>query len=150
MVVTRPTGCDEPPEILLMENPAHDEDPIVLCTDSQSALCSHRNGPWPRPLRWTSLFGGRYGDRRKVAAIIFLQCVPSHGGVDGNERAHVIAKEVSSLDQTSTVVNVRTKRGGKIGMSPYRPGLAGRMVPPVYGLAATSRRPRQRLSRIGY
>ena len=92
----------------LLEDPSHPEDPIVVCTDSQSALSSLRDGPAAQssPLGiaiWRSLRGLAAGDRR-----IHLQWVPSHCGLAGNERADAIAKEASSLDQAEASVDVRT------------------------------------------
>ena len=42
----------------LRENPAHVDDPIVVCTDSQSALASLREGPAAQSSRWAPASGG--------------------------------------------------------------------------------------------
>ena len=92
----------------LTTSPALDDDPVIICTDSQSALASLRDGPTVQttPLGisiWRSLSRLAEGGRQ-----VHLQWVPSHCGIVGNERADDIAKEASSLDQTDTAVDVRT------------------------------------------
>ena len=92
----------------LLKNPTHVEDPIVTCRDSQSALASLCGGPAAQssPLGvavWRTLRGLAAGGRQ-----VHLQWVPSHCGLDGNERADAIAKEAGSLDQTSVPVDVQT------------------------------------------
>ena len=88
--------------------PAHEEDPIVVCTDSRSALMSLRSGPAAQssPLGidiWRSLRGLAAGGRQ-----LFLQWVPSHCGTAGNERADTIAKEACSHPQDNVPVDGQT------------------------------------------
>ena len=92
----------------MMDNPAHDEYPIVVCTDSQFALAALRGGPAAQssPLGiaiWRALKELSAGGRQ-----IHLQWVPSHCGLRGNERADDIAKEASAMDQTDAAIDVRT------------------------------------------
>ena len=39
---------------------------------------------------------------------VHLQWVPSHCGIDGNERAYTVTKEAAALPQTQVPVDVRT------------------------------------------
>ena len=92
----------------LRDNPAHEDDPIVVCTDSQSALAALREGPAAQssPLGigiWSALRELSAGGRR-----IYLQWIPSHCGLSGNERADGIAKEASALDQTNAPIDAQT------------------------------------------
>ncbi|KAF0290571.1 putative RNA-directed DNA polymerase from transposon BS [Amphibalanus amphitrite] len=92
----------------LLEHPAHTEDPVVICTDSQSALAALREGPAAQssPLGseiWDALRRLTTGGRR-----IHLQWVPSHCGLGGNEEADRLAGEAGALDQEDTMVDVRT------------------------------------------
>ena len=94
--------------VRLAEQPTHIEDPVVLCTDSQAALRRLRRGPsvqtsplavdiWNRLLELTS--NGRH---------LYLQWIPSHCGVPGNERADVLAKDATALPQEEVPVDVTT------------------------------------------
>ena len=93
----------------LQDYPAHTEDPIVICTDSQSALATLRSGPAAQttPLGaaiWEGLIAlSRGGDRP-----IHLQWVPSHCELAGNESADAIAKDAAELPQGDIPVDVRT------------------------------------------
>ncbi|KAF0302217.1 putative RNA-directed DNA polymerase from transposon BS [Amphibalanus amphitrite] len=92
----------------LLEHPAHTEDPVVICTDSQSALAALREGPAAQssPLGseiWDALRRLTTGGRR-----IHLQWVPSHCGLGGNEETDRLAGEAGALDQEDTMVDVRT------------------------------------------
>ena len=134
----------------LQENPAHVEDPIVVCTDSQSALASLREGPVAQSSLlgigiWRTLKGLSESGRQ-----IVLQWVPSHCGLRGNERADTIPKEASSLDQTTVTVDVRTAHQAAARLACTRtipvphltPGegdaccrQGGHRLPPVHSLA---------------
>ena len=92
----------------LLSFPALDDDPIVICTDSQSALASLWDGSAAQttPLGisiWRSLSRLAKGGRQ-----VNLQWVTSHSGLEGKDRADVIAKELRFLDQTDAAVDVRT------------------------------------------
>ncbi|KAF0311097.1 putative RNA-directed DNA polymerase from transposon BS [Amphibalanus amphitrite] len=92
----------------LLENPLHADDPVVICTDSQSALAALREGPAAQysPLGgaiWRALRGLTAGGRQ-----VHLQWVPSHCGLEGNERADSIAKEASNLAQDQAPIDVQT------------------------------------------
>ena len=107
----------------LLSSPALDEDPVIICTDSQSALASLRDGPAAQtaPLRisiWRLL-----SRLAKAGRQVHLQWVPSHCGFEGNERADNIAKKASSLDQRWTSDQRRTaasggRSGGRQNRSP--------------------------------
>ena len=111
----------------LLESPTLDDDPVVVCTDSQSALASLRDGPATQtaPLGisiWSLLARLAEGGRE-----VHLQWVPSHCGLVGNERADAIAKEASELDQTDAPLDVRTvhraaRRRDWRGPVPPKPG----------------------------
>ncbi|XP_043205423.1 uncharacterized protein LOC122372368 [Amphibalanus amphitrite] len=93
----------------LLEHPAHEDVPIVICTDSQAALAALRSGPSEQRTQlnsevWDALtLLTREGARR-----LHLQWVPSHCGLEGNERADVLAKEASALPQEEVPLDVRT------------------------------------------
>lgn len=93
---------------LLAEHPTHTEDPIVVCTDSQSALAVLRDGPSAQstPLGcqiWEALSTLTAGGRP-----VHLQWVPSHCELPGNDRADGLAKEATALPQEDVPVDVRT------------------------------------------
>ena len=92
----------------LQEHPAHEADPIVVCTDSQAALATLRQGPSAQasPLGaaiWEFLLDLSVNGRR-----IHLQWVPSHCDLRGNERADQLAKEASLLPQETAPLDSRT------------------------------------------
>lgn len=76
------------------DNPAHTEDPIVVCTDSQSALATLQEGPATptSPLGiiiWRAL--------KQLERLDILQWVPSHCCITGNERVDSIANEAATV-----------------------------------------------------
>ena len=92
----------------LLDHAAHTELPVVVCTDSQSALAALREGPAAQrtPLAasvWTALATLASPARR-----VHLQWVPSHCGIDGNERADDVAREAAALSRARVPVDVRT------------------------------------------
>lgn len=93
----------------LRERPVYTEDPVVLCSDSQAALATLRDGPAAQtsPLGaaiWEGLSVLAEGGSRQV----HLQWVPAHCDLEGNERADLIAKEAAALPQEEVPVDVRT------------------------------------------
>ena len=93
----------------LLEHPAHAEDPIIICTDSQASLATLRAGPATQssPLGatiWEHLVALARGGSRPV----HLQWVPSHCQLEGNERADAIAREAAALPQLAVPVDART------------------------------------------
>ena len=93
----------------LIENPAHTEDPVVCCTDSQSALAALREGPSAQK---SQLGTDIWGALRQLAVggrTIILQWVPAHCGIPGNEKVDAIAKDAAAtLAQDDVPVDVRT------------------------------------------
>ena len=92
----------------LLDHPRDTSDPVVFCTDSQSALAALREGPaaqrsaqgaevWHRLLRLAA------GDRP-----VTLQWVPAHCGVPGNEAADALAREAAALPQADVPLDVTT------------------------------------------
>ena len=82
--------------------------PIVICTDSQSALMMLSNGADnQRSARgaaiWLQLLTLMYRGRE-----IVLQGGPSHCGLPGNARADTLSKEASALPQQDVAVDVHT------------------------------------------
>ena len=92
----------------LRDHPHQPSAPITICSDSQSALATLREGPASQKTLlgaaiWTELAALAGPSRR-----IHLQWVPSHCGVDENERADQIAKEATALPQAAVPVDVAT------------------------------------------
>lgn len=93
----------------ILDHPAHTEDPVVFCTDSQAALVTLRHGPAAQtsPLGaavWEGLVAVSEGGRREVK----LQWVPAHCDLDNNEKVDAIAKEATALPQQDAPVDVKT------------------------------------------
>ena len=93
----------------LLQHPAHEEDPVIFCTDSQAALAVLRQGPAEQREQlavevWEALTRLSAGGGRRL----HLQWVPSHCGLRGNERADELAKEAAALPQEEVPVDVRT------------------------------------------
>ena len=93
----------------LLDHPAHTEDPLVVCTDSQSALAALRSGPAEQVAQlnravWDALIRLSEDGTRQIR----LQWVPSHCGLDGNEKADTLAKEAAALPQEEVPVDSRT------------------------------------------
>ena len=92
----------------IQEHPAHESDPIVICTDSQSALAALREGPSAQSSSlgasiWRLLAALGSGGRA-----VHLQWIPSHCGIPGNEAADALARDASTLPQDDVAVDVRT------------------------------------------
>ncbi|KAF0308789.1 Retrovirus-related Pol polyprotein from type-1 retrotransposable element R1 4 [Amphibalanus amphitrite] len=93
----------------LLDNPRDRDIPIVICTDSMASLATLRAGPTaqtsPLGVRIWRAFSrlSREGHRP-----IHAQWVPSHCGIEGNERADTIAKEAAELPQEDIPVDSRT------------------------------------------
>ncbi|KAF0303571.1 putative RNA-directed DNA polymerase from transposon BS [Amphibalanus amphitrite] len=119
--------------------------PIVVCTDSLSAVATLRNGPAAQtsPLgvaAWRAMFALSDNGRK-----IHVQWVPSHCGVEGNERADRVAREAAELPQDSVPADIRTitravaraARDDTVRAWPpgwFRSLMGGRFPPPVAGL----------------
>ncbi|XP_043195854.1 uncharacterized protein LOC122367106 [Amphibalanus amphitrite] len=128
----------------LRQHPAHTEDPVVVCTDSQAALRRLQEGPSAQssPLAiaiWDSLLELSSSGRQ-----VLLQWIPSHCGIPGNERADQLAKDASTLPQEDVPVDVTTvyraaarlARARTTSQWPpgwYRTLMEGRLPPPVRG-----------------
>ena len=126
----------------LRAHPEHVDDPVVICTDSQSALKRLKGGPSVQtsPLGvsiWTSLLELAATGRR-----LHLQWVPSHCGLPGNERADELAKTATALPQEDVPVDattvyraaVRAERSHTANNRPvgwYRTLMGNRLPPPV-------------------
>ncbi|KAF0295731.1 Ribonuclease H [Amphibalanus amphitrite] len=82
--------------------------PLIICSDSMSALATLRNGPAAQtsPLgtaAWRALLQ-LAKDGREIRA----QWVPSHCGIHGNEEADRVAREAAQLPQERTPIDTRT------------------------------------------
>ncbi|XP_043212000.1 uncharacterized protein LOC122376264 [Amphibalanus amphitrite] len=83
-------------------------DPVIICTDSMSAVAALREGPSAqRSARgatvWQLLREASAGDRP-----VTLQWVPSHCGIPGNEAADTLANEAAALAQEDVPLDVET------------------------------------------
>jgi len=132
--------------LFLASSPAIEEDPIIVCTDSQSALARLRSGAAAQ----TSPLGVEIWEALKTLADngsrpVRLQWVPSHCAIPGNERADVLAKEASLLDQEDVSIDVRTAfraaaRAAKTTYTQewppgwYRDLMGTKIPPPVTGV----------------
>ena len=92
----------------LLDHPAHTQLPVIICTDSQSALAALREDPMGQKTPLGASVWGALAPLAGPARRVHLQWVPSHCGVDGNERADAVAKEAAALEQASVPVDVRT------------------------------------------
>ena len=114
----------------LLETPRDTTDPVVFCTDSQSALAALREGPAAqRSLQgaevWSRLLAVAADDRP-----VIMQWVPSHCGLPGNEAADVLAKEAASMAQDAAPLDVSTvyraaTRQARHRSAKARPGYTG-------------------------
>ena len=130
----------------LLQHPAHEEDPVIFCTDSQATLAVLRQGPTEQREQlgvevWEALTRLSAGGGRRL----HLQWVPSHCGLRGNERADKLAKEAAALHQEEEPVDVRTvvraaARAAKARVCRQRPSgwyrdlMGERLPPPVVDL----------------
>ena len=129
----------------LLKNPAHEQDPVIFCTDSQAALASLRGGPAEQRTAlcaevWEALISLATGGRR-----IHLQWVPSHCGIPGNEHADTLAGEAAALPQEEAPLDTRTvfravARVARARTAQQRPAgwyqtlMEGTWPPPVSGV----------------
>ena len=83
-------------------------EPVILCTDSLSAVAALREGPSAqRSARgatiWRQLLELATGDRT-----VTLQWVPSHCEIPGNEAADTLPNEAATLAQEDVMLDVDT------------------------------------------
>ncbi|KAF0307222.1 Retrovirus-related Pol polyprotein from type-1 retrotransposable element R1 4 [Amphibalanus amphitrite] len=95
-------------EMLLQLEGGLAESPVIVCADSQAALATLASGAGSQTTAlgaavWRLLLALTDGGRR-----VFMQWIPAHCGIPGNERADVLAKEASSLSQDAVPTDVRS------------------------------------------
>ncbi|KAF0297157.1 putative RNA-directed DNA polymerase from transposon BS [Amphibalanus amphitrite] len=95
-------------EMLLRLEGGLAESPVIVCADSQAALATLASGAGSQATAlgaavWRLLLALTDGGRR-----VFMQWIPAHCGIPGNERADVLAKEASSLSQDAVPTDVRS------------------------------------------
>ena len=77
----------------LIAHPRDDELPIIICTDSQSALAALREGPSAQRTEPGAEVWNRLLEIAAPARPVTLQWVPSHCGIPGIEAADTLAGE---------------------------------------------------------
>ncbi|KAF0298223.1 Dedicator of cytokinesis protein 7 [Amphibalanus amphitrite] len=92
----------------ILEHQRDAPEPVIICTDSLSALAALREGPSAqRSARgaaiWKQLLELTAGDRT-----VTLQWVPSHCGIPENESADALANEAATLAQEDVMLDVDT------------------------------------------
>ncbi|KAF0306028.1 DLST component of 2-OG dehydrogenase complex, mitochondrial [Amphibalanus amphitrite] len=92
----------------ILEHQRDAPEPVVICTDSLSAIAALREGPSAqRSARgaaiWKQLLELTAGDRT-----VTLQWVPSHCGIPENESADALATEAATLAQEDVMLDVDT------------------------------------------
>ena len=130
----------------LQEHPDNPDDPVVICTDSQSALRRLQRGPSaqtsPTAINiWNSLLDLTANGRR-----VHLQWIPSHCGIEGNELADQLARDATALPQETVPIDavtvyraaVRDARACTVRDRPpgwFRDLMEGCLPPPVRGVS---------------
>ncbi|XP_043237551.1 uncharacterized protein LOC122389502 [Amphibalanus amphitrite] len=91
----------------ILEHQRDAPEPVIICTDSLSAVAALREGPSAqRSARgaaiWKQLLELTAGDRT-----VTLQWVPSHCGIPENESADALANEAATLAQEDVMLDCR-------------------------------------------
>jgi len=85
------------------------ESPVVICTDSQAALATLASGAGAQLTALGATIWRLLLATAAERGPVFLQWVPAHCGLPGNEKADELAKGASSLPQEDVPVDVRSR-----------------------------------------
>ena len=84
--------------------------PVVVCTDSRAALALLQSGTSAQRTPVAAVIWSLLSPLGEGGQFTYMQWVPSHCGLPGNERADVLVGEASALPQGSIPIDVGTAR----------------------------------------
>ena len=82
--------------------------PIIICTDSMSSLATLRAGPAAQTSPLGVAVWRELEELSRRGSRIVAQWIPSHCGVEGNERADAVARDAAALPQRDVPADSRT------------------------------------------
>ena len=85
-----------------------ERNPIIICTDSMSSLATLRAGPAAQTSPLGVAVWRELEELSRRGSRIVAQWIPSHCGVEGNERADAVARDAAALPQRDVPADSRT------------------------------------------